>query len=146
MHCIPYATCFPALARFSSRGPLPVNGSNCLHCHTEASCVTPSSAKPKTSFSCSFNLLWLLAYYTTSLKSRESSVGIATGCTAEVPFSVASRPALGRTQPPIQMRTGVLSPGLTTRLHLMLRSWMVELYLHSPICLHGTASKKINKI
>jgi hypothetical protein len=32
-----------------------------------------------------------------------------------------------------------LSPGvkLTTHLHLVPRSRMVELYLHSPICLHG---------
>jgi hypothetical protein len=59
-------------------------------------------------------------------------------------FSIASRPAVGPTQPPIQWVPWALSPGgkrqgvkLTTHLHLVPRSRMVELYLHSPVCLYG---------
>jgi hypothetical protein len=60
------------------------------------------------------------------LKSRDSSVGIATsygldgrGIGVRVPvvvgiflFSISSRPALGFTQPPIQWVPGALSPGV----------------------------------
>jgi hypothetical protein len=54
-------------------------------------------------------------------------------------FSVAARKILGSTQPPIQCVKGVLFPEgkavvgvkLTTHLHLMPRSRMMELYLHS---------------
>jgi hypothetical protein len=57
-------------------------------------------------------------------------------------FSTASRPALG----PYPMGTGggggifprVTRPGPEAdHFHLVLRPRMVELYLHSPICLHG---------
>jgi hypothetical protein len=55
-------------------------------------------------------------------------------------FSIASRPALRPTQPPIQwvpwelLPRGLLCSGvkLTTHLHLVPRSRRVELYLHSP--------------
>jgi hypothetical protein len=58
-------------------------------------------------------------------------------------YSTMFRPALGPTQPPIQWLPGFLSPGvkLTTNLHLVLRSRMVELYLHSPIRLHSIVLK-----
>jgi hypothetical protein len=58
-------------------------------------------------------------------------------------FFTASRPALGPTEFPIQWVLGALSLGdkvtmkLTTLLHALSRTRMVELYLHSPKCLHG---------
>jgi hypothetical protein len=59
-------------------------------------------------------------------------------------FFTASRPAVGPTQAPIQWVQGVLSREqsgwnvkLTTHLHLVPSSGMVELYFHSPIRLHG---------
>jgi hypothetical protein len=86
-----------------------------------------------------------------SFKSRDSSVGIAMGYGQEgrlsnlgggkfLLFSIAPRPALGLTQPPIQWVPEALSgPGvkLISRLYLVPSSRMMELYLHSPICLHG---------
>jgi hypothetical protein len=55
-------------------------------------------------------------------------------------FSIASTPALGPTQPPIQWVPGSPSPGvkrhvreLNTHLHLVPRSRMVELNLNSAI-------------
>jgi hypothetical protein len=64
-------------------------------------------------------------------------------------FSTASRSALRPTQPYIQWVLEANSPGvkwdkglkLTTHLHVMPRSRMVKLYLHSPICLHGIVLK-----
>jgi hypothetical protein len=58
---------------------------------------------------------------------------------------VTSRSILGLTHPLIQWVPGVISWGLkrlkcvklTPRLHLVPRSRMSELYLHSPTCLHG---------
>jgi hypothetical protein len=54
-------------------------------------------------------------------------------------FSTAFRPALGPTNPPIPRIPAAISPGvkrpgmkLTTHLHLVPRSRMVDLYLHSP--------------
>jgi hypothetical protein len=49
-------------------------------------------------------------------------------------FSTASRPALGPTLLPIQLISGVSFPGLklTTQLHLVAKSSMMELYFHSP--------------
>jgi hypothetical protein len=83
--------------------------------------------------------------------SPDSSVGIETGYGLDgrvsIPgqgkyfsvFSTAFRQALRSIQHPIQWVRGEISPGVkvATHLHLVLRSRMVELYLHSPICLHG---------
>jgi hypothetical protein len=54
-------------------------------------------------------------------------------------FSIAPRPALGPTKLSTQWVPGALPPGikLTTHLYLVLRLRMVELYLHSPICIQG---------
>jgi hypothetical protein len=59
-------------------------------------------------------------------------------------FPTASSPTWGPTQPHIQWIPAALSLGvkwldvkLTTDLHIMARSKKLELYLHSPICLHG---------
>jgi hypothetical protein len=61
-----------------------------------------------------------------------------------VPFSTASKLALGPTQPPIQCVLEVPSLGvkqyLTTHPHLVPSSRMVELYFHCPLCMsswHG---------
>jgi hypothetical protein len=58
------------------------------------------------------------------------------------PFSTAFRLVLGPNQPPIQWFSGHFPRNkeaggmkLTTHLHLVPRSRMVELYLHSPMCL-----------
>jgi hypothetical protein len=54
-------------------------------------------------------------------------------------FSIATRLALGLTQPRIQWLSGFL-PSEAKRqghLHLVPRLRMMELYLHSPIRLHG---------
>jgi hypothetical protein len=71
--------------------------------------------------------LWdQLYYYPSTYGSRDSAVGIATGCGLDdrgvgVPspsgiknflFSTSSRPGLGPTQPPIQWVPGALSPGV----------------------------------
>jgi hypothetical protein len=71
------------------------------------------------------------------IRIRNSSVGMRPGIHSQQGqmiflFSTASRPVLGPTQSPIQLVPGVS----TTYLHLVLRSRMVELYLHSPISLH----------
>jgi hypothetical protein len=59
-------------------------------------------------------------------------------------FSTASRPTLEPSQPPIEWATGLFlwgesGRGLkpTTYVHLVAKSRMVEVYLQSPICLHG---------
>jgi hypothetical protein len=87
-------------------------------------------------------------------RRRDSSVGIAAGYGLDrdsIPgrgkiflSSTESRLALGPTQPPIQWIPGALSRGVngrgmkpTTHLHLLPKLRMVELYLHSPIRLHG---------
>jgi hypothetical protein len=92
---------------------------------------------------------------------RDNSVGIATGygldCSGSIPgkgkivlFSVASTPALGPTQP-IQWVLGAPFSGikrqgvkLTTYLHLVRRSEMVELYLHYHIRLHRVMLNKLS--
>jgi hypothetical protein len=58
------------------------------------------------------------------------------------PFcSNIDRPTVGPTQPPVQWVPGGSLPGcgrdvkLTSHLHIVPRSRMVELYLHSPICI-----------
>jgi hypothetical protein len=84
-----------------------------------------------------------------------SSVSIPTGygldCFDSIPdrskiflFSIASRPALGPTQPHIQWALGDLSLGVKRQRReadhsppLVPRSRMVELYLHSIVCLLG---------
>jgi hypothetical protein len=59
-------------------------------------------------------------------------------------FSLTSRLALQPIQPPVKWVLVAVSPvvkqqgcEMTTHLHLVLRLRMVELYLHSPIHLHG---------
>jgi hypothetical protein len=61
-------------------------------------------------------------------------------------YFIASRLALGPTQAPIQRVQGMISSGLsgwvvklTTYLHLVPRSKIVELYLHSRTLLHDIA-------
>jgi hypothetical protein len=88
--------------------------------------------------------------YIYRIRSRDSSVGIAMGYGLDDPgsipgsrknfiFSTASRPNMGPAQPPIQWVLGVKRPWLeaVTHLHLVPRSRMVELYIHSLIRLHG---------
>jgi hypothetical protein len=67
-------------------------------------------------------------------------------------FSIESRPALEPTHPPIQWEPGALSPGVELQkleaddsVPLVSRLRMVELYLHSPICLHGLVLSYIIK-
>jgi hypothetical protein len=89
-----------------------------------------------------------------SIGFRDSSVGRATSYGLDgrgsvsgqeaVLFSIASIPALGPTQPHIQLVPAALFLGikrpcvkLTTHLCLVLRSRTTELYLHSPIGLDG---------
>jgi hypothetical protein len=88
------------------------------------------------------------------LKEKEVSVGIGTAPSygldmAVFParvreiFSSPQRPDWGPTQPPIKWVTGGSFSGngcgmkLTTHLHLVPRSRMVELYLHFTMCFHG---------
>jgi hypothetical protein len=63
-----------------------------------------------------------------------------------------SRPVLGPIQPPIHWITGALHPGvkwhsvkLTTHLHLVPRSRMMELHLHSPTYPNGIELNYITK-
>jgi hypothetical protein len=88
-------------------------------------------------------------------ESRDTSVGIGTGYGLDgrcsIPgggkislFPIRSRPALGPTLTPIQWEPRTFPWGHSGRgvkliaiLYLVPRSRMVELYLHSPICLHG---------
>jgi hypothetical protein len=93
-----------------------------------------------------FNDLDLFMYLT---ESGDSSVGIAAGYgldgRSSIPgrgYSIVSRPALQPTQPPIQWVSGTLSPmvkqpGREADHSPTSRSRMVELYLHSPIRIHG---------
>jgi hypothetical protein len=95
-------------------------------------------------------------------RSRDSSVSIAIGYglngqgsipgKGKILFSSPQHPDwLGPTQPPIQwvpgaLPLGVKRPGreVTTHLHLVLRSRMVELYLHSPIRIHGVVLNSLS--
>jgi hypothetical protein len=92
----------------------------------------------------------LLVKHHSIRESRDSSVGIGTGwvsiyCTGRPKFflfSVTFGPTLGPTQTSIQW--GLFPRGqsdkvvkLTTHLHQLPKSRMVELYLHYPVCLHG---------
>jgi hypothetical protein len=85
----------------------------------------------------------------TLIRSRESSVGIATGHRGSIPdrdkviFSIGSRRGLGPTPPPIQWAPGAISLGVegpereadhSPPSSAKVRT--VELYLHSPIYLH----------
>jgi hypothetical protein len=63
------------------------------------------------------NMFYLKCVYThllTSENSRDSSVDIGTGWTRDkiCLLSIAARPALGLTQPPMQWVRGALSPGV----------------------------------
>jgi hypothetical protein len=85
------------------------------------------------------------------LKSRDISVGIVTGYGLDgrgsIPgrgkiflFSIASRPVLRPTQPPIKWVPGAISlgvkrPGCEAD-HSPISLVEVELYLHSPICFY----------
>jgi hypothetical protein len=77
--------------------------------------------------SCIFEIYCTILSYTQPEFDSQAKQGI-------VLYSTASRSALLLNQPSIQWVTGVLSPGLklTDNLHLVPRSRMVELYLHSP--------------
>jgi hypothetical protein len=137
---MPYVTSFPPLARSTSRVlfllMVPAVYIATPNCPAKARCITPSSAKPKTSLSCSFNLLWLFAYHMILLRSRESSVGLETGCMAEVPFpvgvidfSLLHSIQTGSGAHPASYKIGYQAffprsgdVKLTTRLHLVLRS------------------------
>jgi hypothetical protein len=95
------------------------------------------------------------------MRSWDSSVGIAMGYglggRGSIPgkgkrfvfhFPTTSRLTLGPTQPPTQWAPGPLSPRVK-RLgreadHSPPRSRMVELYLHSPIYLHGIVLNKLS--
>jgi hypothetical protein len=83
---------------------------------------------------------------------QDSSVGIAMGHgghgsvlgRGKIASPLTSRPALGPTQPPIQLVQGVLSVGVNSKgmkltIHLLqtLRVRIVELYFHSLTHLHG---------
>jgi hypothetical protein len=67
-------------------------------------------------------------------------------------FSTASRPALRPTLSYIKWVLEVNSPGvkwdesvkLTTHLHVVPRSRMMKLYLHSHICLHGIVLNELS--
>jgi hypothetical protein len=77
---------------------------------------------------------------TQSVQRRDGRTGFDSRQRQEIfLFSRASRTALGSTQPPIQWVPGALSPRVLrprreadTHLHLILRSRIVELCLHSP--------------
>jgi hypothetical protein len=75
---------------------------------------------PSAEYACECMLYPLLQSYYTAARSRDSSVGIATGWVAGLDsrkvqeifhFSTGSRPALGPAQPPTQWVPGILSPG-----------------------------------
>jgi hypothetical protein len=63
-------------------------------------------------------------------------------------FSTASKPALGATQPPIQWYPKLCGwcVKLTTHIHLVPRSIMVELYHNSPTLLQGEAALIFGKL
>jgi hypothetical protein len=79
------------------------------------------------------------------LRSRDSSVGIVTGYMLDGPGSIpgSARFLISPQRPdrlcgPLSLLSnGYRGVKLTTHLHLVPRSRMVELYLHSPICLHS---------
>jgi hypothetical protein len=89
-------------------------------------------------------------------RSRKMSLGLATKLLAGVRFQqvqeiflfyIASRLTLNSNQPPIQWISGAASSrtkgqrGELDHLHLVLRSRMVRLHLHSTLWLHGTVLK-----
>jgi hypothetical protein len=89
------------------------------------------------------------------LRSRDSSSGIATGYRLDgrgsTPgtdiflFSIASRPALGPTQPPIQWFLWEISPEPEAdHSPPSIVEVKVLLYLNSPTCLYGTVLKIIH--
>jgi hypothetical protein len=93
---------------------------------------------------------WLNIGTVQPLRSRNSSVGIATGYGLDyrgvgVLIQLGSTPAVGSTQPTIQWVLGTLSPGVKRPGCEANRSppasadvkKNVDLYIHSPIRLHG---------
>jgi hypothetical protein len=94
---------------------------------------------------------WYVSCYKLLNGRRDSSVGIAMAYGLDGRGSIPSRARffsapqrLGPTQAPIQWVPGALPRGwsgrgvkLTSHVHLVPRSRMVELCLHSPICFHG---------
>jgi hypothetical protein len=99
--------------------------------------------------------LWTLFRFLHPARVACSAVRITAGYGLDGPGSIrsiarfflstASRPALGPTQPPIQWVLGALSPGVKQSMREADHSptsRMVELYLHSPIRLHGKEKSK----
>jgi hypothetical protein len=89
-------------------------------------------------------------YLTRHFSSRDSSVGIAKGHGLDglgsnsrrgkiFLFCTTSRPTLRPVQPPIPWVPGVKQPG-----HVVPRSRMVELYLHSLIRFHGVVFNELS--
>jgi hypothetical protein len=140
-------------------------GIHCLHlqgcrlrqgCKITVGCVAIRYHIPEYSIPQIHIILSLYFNYPVKIANRIIALSVsrlATGWTAGVRLRAGTRnflfftafmPALGPTQPPIQRIPVALSSGLSGRdvkltihFHLVPKSRMVELYIHSPICVHG---------